>query len=226
MLWHPAATLMLAPLPAIWLQEYLEKFAPHQGMLVPPEFPSNFIPKSETTDATGIPDKLQFNFFVPHETVCQNEKVDLVLVPAVTGDFGVMPGHVPTVAQLRPGVVTIHKELDKEVQKYFVRWERGGGTPGSCVSNAWGGGLPTVLWFFVSQRTIFAVQPPQCSDATACGFAMHASIIFHLKTNSHPHLALCATLLRRVQWWICLHPCRFHRRRVRCGGGAPGRAGR
>ena len=29
-----------------------------------------------------------------------------MLLPALTGDFGVMPGHVPTVAQLRPGVVT------------------------------------------------------------------------------------------------------------------------
>lgn len=46
--------------------------------------------------------------------------MDLVLVPAVTGDFGVMPGHVPTVAQLRPGVVTVHNELDKDVEKYFV----------------------------------------------------------------------------------------------------------
>lgn len=43
-----------------------------------------------------------------------------MLIPAVTGDFGAMPGHVPTVAQLRPGVVTVHKELDKQVEKYFV----------------------------------------------------------------------------------------------------------
>lgn len=47
-------------------------------------------------------------------------QVDLVLLPALTGDFGVMPGHVPTVAQLRPGVVTVHKTLDKEIEKYFV----------------------------------------------------------------------------------------------------------
>ena len=47
-------------------------------------------------------------------------QVDLVLVPAVTGDFGVMPGHVPTVAQLRPGVITVHTEQDKQVDKYFV----------------------------------------------------------------------------------------------------------
>ena len=46
--------------------------------------------------------------------------MDLALIPAVSGDFGVMPGHVPTVAELRPGVVQVHKELDKEVEKYFV----------------------------------------------------------------------------------------------------------
>lgn len=90
------------------------------GTLAPPAFPSDFLPKETPSEQAGVPDKLQFNFFMPHDVVCQNEKVDLVLMPAVTGDFGVMPGHVPTLAQLRPGVVTIHKELDKDVQKYFV----------------------------------------------------------------------------------------------------------
>jgi F0F1-type ATP synthase epsilon subunit len=69
--------------------------------------------------------------------------VDLVLMPAVTGDFGVMPGHVPTVAQLRPGVVTVHKELDKEVTKYFVRWGGGlwrkKGGLGLWMRGDWGG---------------------------------------------------------------------------------------
>ena len=44
----------------------------------------------------------------------------MVLLPAVTGDFGVMPGHVKTVAQLRPGVVTVHNQLDKDISRYFV----------------------------------------------------------------------------------------------------------
>lgn len=44
----------------------------------------------------------------------------MALIPAVSGDFGVMPGHVPTVAELRPGVVSIHTVLDKEIVKYFV----------------------------------------------------------------------------------------------------------
>jgi len=45
--------------------------------------------------------------------------VDMVLVPATTGDFGILPGHVPTVSQLRPGVVSVHLN-DKDVKKYFV----------------------------------------------------------------------------------------------------------
>ena len=46
-------------------------------------------------------------------------QVDMVLVPATTGDFGILPGHVPTVSQLRPGVVSVHLN-DKDVKKYFV----------------------------------------------------------------------------------------------------------
>jgi len=47
------------------------------------------------------------------------KQVDMVLVPATTGDFGILPGHVPTVSQLRPGVVSVHTS-DKDVSKYFV----------------------------------------------------------------------------------------------------------
>lgn len=47
-------------------------------------------------------------------------QVELVLLPAVSGDFGVMPGHVPTISQLRPGVVAVHSEVDKDVKKFFI----------------------------------------------------------------------------------------------------------
>ena len=102
------------------VQEFVKKFEPLGGTLAPPEFPSNFVKKDESGSQEGTPDKLKFNFFMPHDTVFRGEQVDLVLMPAVTGDFGVMPGHVPTVAELRPGLVTVHKELDKTVEKYFV----------------------------------------------------------------------------------------------------------
>ena len=48
--------------------------------------------------------------------VVRSPQVDMVLLPSTSGDFGVMPGHVPTVAQLRPGVVTVHTELDKQAR--------------------------------------------------------------------------------------------------------------
>lgn len=103
------------------MQEFLKKFEPLAGTLAPPEFPSSYVKNKVEGEATGAtPDKLKFNFFMPHDTVFKEEDVDLVLMPAITGDFGVMPGHVPTVAELRPGLVTVHKELDKQVEKYFV----------------------------------------------------------------------------------------------------------
>lgn len=102
----------------------MKKFEPLGGTLAPPEFPSNYAKPGAGEGAEeqqkGTPEKLKFNFFMPHDTVFNAENVDLVLVPAVTGDFGVMPGHVPTVAEMRPGLVTVHKTLDKDVQKYFV----------------------------------------------------------------------------------------------------------
>jgi len=90
--------------------------------LAPPLTPSDlYAGKGEAPEAgAALPEKLKFNFYLPHEVALAGEEVDLVLVPAVTGDFGVMPGHVPTIAQLRPGVVSVHKELDKDVTKYFV----------------------------------------------------------------------------------------------------------
>lgn len=110
------------PLPPFSLvQEFLDAFKPFAGSLEPPKFPSDYLTKKEPApEGSGIPEKLTFSFFVPHETILKDEKVDLVLLPAVTGDFGAMPGHVPTLAQLRPGVVSIHTEQDKDVKKYFV----------------------------------------------------------------------------------------------------------
>jgi F-type H+-transporting ATPase subunit delta len=45
-------------------------------------------------------------------------QVDQVIIPATTGQMGVLPGHVPTVAQLRPGLLEV--SADSEINKYFV----------------------------------------------------------------------------------------------------------
>lgn len=101
---------------------FLEKFkkvAP--SVMEPPKFPKDFLKAAPVAEPSApTPSKVCFSFYLPHQVIHDAAEVDLVLLPATTGDFGVMPGHVPVIAQLRPGVVTVHKELDKDVQRYFV----------------------------------------------------------------------------------------------------------
>eukprot|EP00212_Chloropicon_laureae_P006949 CAMPEP_0197495208 /NCGR_PEP_ID=MMETSP1311-20131121/34952_1 /TAXON_ID=464262 /ORGANISM="Genus nov. species nov., Strain RCC856" /LENGTH=233 /DNA_ID=CAMNT_0043040683 /DNA_START=86 /DNA_END=787 /DNA_ORIENTATION=- len=86
----------------------------------PPSFASEFAAKSKEPAADGaVPEKVTFNFFLPHEKPYSGAEVDMVLVPAVSGDFGVMPGHVPTAAQLRPGVLTVQED-EGTTKKFFV----------------------------------------------------------------------------------------------------------
>eukprot|EP00976_Prorocentrum_cordatum_P003751 73357-Prorocentrum_minimum.AAC.6 len=102
---------------AAFLEQW-EKTAP--STLDPPKFASDHLTVAATESTPGvIPEKLTFNFYMPHKTIYDAEKVDMVLVPATAGDFGVLPGHVPTVAQLKPGVMSVHKD-DKDIVKYFV----------------------------------------------------------------------------------------------------------
>mmetsp|Transcript_27848 Transcript_27848/g.45236 ORF Transcript_27848/g.45236 Transcript_27848/m.45236 type:complete len:169 (-) Transcript_27848:343-849(-) len=70
------------------------------------------------TSAAGSSTKLTLNFFVPHQVICKSKPVDQVIVPGTEGVFGIVANHVPTVAELRPGVVSI---IDgATTKKYFV----------------------------------------------------------------------------------------------------------
>lgn len=42
----------------------------------------------------------------------------MVNIPATTGQMGVLPGHVATIAELKPGVLSVHE--GSETTKYFV----------------------------------------------------------------------------------------------------------
>jgi F-type H+-transporting ATPase subunit delta len=61
---------------------------------------------------------LRLNFRVPHEEVVDSP-VQSVTIPATSGYMGVVSGHVPTIAELKPGVVTVVKS-DGGEDKYFV----------------------------------------------------------------------------------------------------------
>ena len=46
--------------------------------------------------------------------------VEMVTVPGVEGDFGVLVGHAPVITTLRPGVLTVQRQGTDE-QRIFVR---------------------------------------------------------------------------------------------------------
>ena len=101
------------------VKEFLDKFRENAPSTMDlPNVPSDFLKPEKEVPATP-PAKLTLNFYMPHDIEMDGAEVDSVQIPAVTGDMGVLPGHVPTVAQLRPGVVAVNMD-DKETKKYFV----------------------------------------------------------------------------------------------------------
>src|SRR3954468_22486366 len=64
-------------------------------------------------------DKLHFELVSP-ERLLLSEEVDLVTVPGKEGEFGVMVGHAPLMATLRPGVIDVQSQ-GQASQRIFVR---------------------------------------------------------------------------------------------------------
>ncbi|KAL5198003.1 hypothetical protein ABZP36_001515 [Zizania latifolia] len=82
-----------------------------------PKTPISLMQPRPPTPA-AIPSKLTVNFVLPYKSEIANKEVDMVIVPATTGQMGVLPGHVSTIAELKPGVLSVHEGND--VTKYFV----------------------------------------------------------------------------------------------------------
>jgi F-type H+-transporting ATPase subunit epsilon len=51
--------------------------------------------------------KIAFELVSP-ERLLESSEADMVVVPGAEGDFGVLPGHVPLISTLRPGVIEIY----------------------------------------------------------------------------------------------------------------------
>ncbi|KAM3309116.1 ATP synthase subunit delta', mitochondrial [Capsicum chacoense] len=83
----------------------------------PPITPSSFMTTRPATPSS-IPSKLTVNFALPYSSELSGKEVDMVIIPATTGQMGVLPGHVATIAELKPGVLSVHEGND--ISKYFV----------------------------------------------------------------------------------------------------------
>uniref|UniRef100_A0A671UGA3 ATP synthase F(1) complex subunit delta, mitochondrial n=1 Tax=Sparus aurata TaxID=8175 RepID=A0A671UGA3_SPAAU len=74
--------------------------------------------RSYAEAATGAP-QMSFTFASPTQVYFKEASVKQVDVPTLTGAFGILPAHVPTLQVLRPGVVTVFND-DGSAVKYFV----------------------------------------------------------------------------------------------------------
>lgn len=54
------------------------------------------------------------------EEVLESSEAAMVVVPGVEGDFGVLPGHAPVIAMIRPGTVSVYDRESDVRQTVFV----------------------------------------------------------------------------------------------------------
>ena len=62
--------------------------------------------------------KINFDFVSPEESIVSSE-VDMVQIPAVEGDAGILPNHAPYMTILRQGIVEVTFDKDN-IKKYLV----------------------------------------------------------------------------------------------------------
>ncbi|KAL3679425.1 hypothetical protein R1sor_022381 [Riccia sorocarpa] len=82
-----------------------------------PRLPSSYMKSRPPTPAT-IPTKLTVNLALPHKFELADKEVDMIIIPATSGQMGVLPGHVPTVVELKAGLLSVHD--GDNVKKLFV----------------------------------------------------------------------------------------------------------
>ncbi|XP_011032008.1 PREDICTED: ATP synthase subunit delta', mitochondrial-like [Populus euphratica] len=114
-----AARPMSTDLPATPVEDsaFVESWKKVAPNIDPPKTPSAFMKPRPPTPST-IPSKITVNFVLPYTSELTSKEVDMVIIPATTGQMGVLPGHVPTIAELKPGVLSVHEGND--VKKYFL----------------------------------------------------------------------------------------------------------
>ncbi|XP_045157348.1 ATP synthase subunit delta, mitochondrial-like [Mercenaria mercenaria] len=71
---------------------------------------------NESTD----PDSMSFTFASPGKVYYNAEVVKQVDVPTLSGVFGILARHVPTIAALKPGIVSVFEQDGVAPKKIFV----------------------------------------------------------------------------------------------------------
>jgi len=77
------------------------------------------LPSASVIGAARCFSEMPFTFASPNSAFYQGESVKQIDVPSFSGAFGILPNHVPTMAALAPGVVSVTGP-DGTISKYFV----------------------------------------------------------------------------------------------------------
>lgn len=64
-------------------------------------------------------DELPLTFSSPYQSFYKQQNIKQVDVSTLSGDMGILPDHVPVIAALKPGVVSVYEE-NGETKNYFV----------------------------------------------------------------------------------------------------------
>merc|ERR1712121_205370 len=63
--------------------------------------------------------EMSFTWGGPNAVFYSGASVKQIDVPSFSGSFGILPNHVPALAVLKPGVVTVYED-DGNTKKFFV----------------------------------------------------------------------------------------------------------
>ncbi|KAL9617885.1 MAG: hypothetical protein Q9160_007373 [Pyrenula sp. 1 TL-2023] len=60
--------------------------------------------------ADAVSDKIKLSLTLPHQSIFKSTDVVQVNIPAESGEMGVLANHVPSIEQLKPGLVEVIEE--------------------------------------------------------------------------------------------------------------------
>ncbi|KAK0737025.1 ATP synthase [Apiosordaria backusii] len=60
--------------------------------------------------AEAVSDKIKLSLSLPHQAIYKSQDVVQVNIPAESGEMGVLANHVPSIEQLKPGLVDVIEE--------------------------------------------------------------------------------------------------------------------
>ncbi|KAI1375924.1 ATP synthase delta chain [Hypoxylon crocopeplum] len=76
-------------------------------------------PLQRRTYADAASDKIKLSLALPHQSIYKSQDVVQVNLPAESGDMGVLSNHVPSIEQLKPGLIEVIEESGSSKQFFL-----------------------------------------------------------------------------------------------------------